>query len=347
MGKGSRKLVLEAGDRVWLVEGDRSAALTVDEVEVGTSGRPSVPPYLPYPGGSTVSFHVQRGVRNLFRFIEVVKPQVLKLCHCSGLAGEVQAASEDTFIIYRKVENNWCRYIYGFSDLDRAAVSFLDWIGPEIHEIQRLIGDRGFGVEGLNETIACGAVEDIRRVVEFERCFARRLRDRFPSVVPVSPNIAVGNPHHGAEEEMLGPLYETLADVGGYASYHAYWPANESKSWISLDWEDYAGRWVVQDEVTSTGVHWIMTEGGPVGGSNLPYHLSGGAGWRHPSCLSGDCELLVDEVLAFDKLARESSVGREGRYHGICLFTVGGGEQWIFWDYSPYYIYRMQQALVS
>lgn len=349
--------VLEYFDPDWLrdgsmPEGVTKVARTVTGARIWTTGLVESEPESelspePFWGGSTVSFHVQRGVDNLMRFVRNVRPSVIKLTHCSGLAGQIHDASPDTFIVYRKVYNDWQRFIYGYSNLNRAARDFLDWVSPEIQEIQCSIGDTVFGVEGLNETIACGAVEDIERAVKFERYFALRLRDAYANAVPVSPNIAVGNPQHGSEERMLCPLHATLAEVGGFASYHAYWPANERRSWLESDWEHYAGRWVAHDRACGVKVHWILTEGGPVGGPSLPYALSADAGWRHLLCLNRDWNRLVDEVLRFDQLAHQSVPGQEGRYHGLALFTVGGGSRWCWWNYHPNNLLRMEQTLTE
>ena len=40
-------------------------------------------------------------------FVARVKPAVIKLCHQSGMARDIHAASPDTLILYRKVYNAW------------------------------------------------------------------------------------------------------------------------------------------------------------------------------------------------------------------------------------------------
>lgn len=295
---------------------------------------PAPPPPViepPVSAGPTASFHVQAPVDGLLDYVARVKPAVLKLCHCSGLARSVHQASPETLIVYRKVWNDWRHYIYGYDDMELAAHDFIAWLWPELEEMHDGVDGNPFAIEGLNETIATGAIEDIARAVEFETEFAYQLAYDTPfHALPIVLNTAVGNPEHGAETAMLVPAVQAAIEAGGFVGYHAYWPTNRHHSWLESDWRHFAGRWATSWDETfrERGLrpHYILTEGGPIGDSN--HHLNAGAGWRAPTCLNGDWELARDEILVFDELARRSRPGREGRYHGICLFTVGGGHDW-------------------
>lgn len=267
-------------------------------------------------------------------YISTVKPSVVKLCHCAGLARAVNEASPDTLIVYRKVENDWHQYIYGYDDMRDAAWAFIEWLWPELEELETALGGQAFAVEGLNETIACGAVEDIRRVVEFEAEFAYQLSTDAPfNARPVVLNTAVGNPEHGSETEMLVPAVREAIVANGYVGYHAYWPSRPGHTWLESDWEHFAGRWAASWDTTfrehNLRPRYILTEGGPVGESNT--HLNPGAGWR--VCCSDWPEALQQHA-TFDQLARQSVPGQEGRYIGITLFTVAGGEQWRHFAYK-------------
>jgi hypothetical protein len=302
---------------------------------------PSPPPDV----GPTISFHEQGPERGLTEFVARTKPESFKLCHCPGEAKAIHHASPDTLIVFRKVYNAWHDYIYGYDDLMEAAQDFLDWMEPELIELESSISGR-FAVEGLNETIATGALDDIRRVVEFECNFAYLLAQNFPRARPVLLNVAVGNPQHGSETQMLIPAARAAIETSGFLGYHAYWPAIDDESWLVSDWKHYAGRWAESWDVEfrNAGLrpHYLLTEGGPIGGSawfdesenKWKPSLNAGAGWRHPSCLSGNWDKAYLQIQQFDGLARATIPGQEGRYHGIHLFTVSGGNEWRYFAYK-------------
>ena len=314
-------------------------------------------------------------------YIANVKPSIVKLCHQSGMAQGMHSVSPGTLIVYRKVWNAWHEYIYpervqylpqwfktmaqevlGVSDPaaiadiwmafatppydpELAVEGFIRWLRPELQELAGALPGQSIAVEGLNETIACGAIEDIRRVVMFESAFARRLAALdFADFRPVVLNIAVGNPEHGAETEMLVPAVRAAVEVGGFVGYHAYWPSIGDRCWLENDWEHFAGRWAASwDPVfRAHGLrpHYLLTEGGPIGGTayydeaedKWKPSLNAGAGWRSPDCNNGDWNKTLEQILTFDQLAHSSIPGQEGRYGGITLFTVGQG-----WEYFQHY----------
>lgn len=272
-------------------------------------------------------------------YIVNTQPSIVKLCHQSGMAAGMHAASPDTLIVYRKVWDDWKHWIYGYDNLAQSAWDFIEWLWPELEEIEAALGGAPFVVEGLNETIATGALEDIERVAEFERQFAFQLDFDTPfHAVPCVLNTAVGNPQHGDETEMLIPAVRAAVEIGGFVGYHAYWPTTQSQSWLSSDWRHYAGRWATSWDETfrAHGLrpHYLLTEGGPIGGPNPPTQLSAGAGWRAAECNNGDWNRTLNQVLRFDQLAHQSIPGQEGRYHGIVLFTVGGGKRWEYFSFT-------------
>jgi len=250
------------------------------------------------------------------------------------MARAVHRVSPETLIVYRKVWNDWHYYIYDKfgTDMMAAARAFVQWLEPELEEISTEIGGARFAVEGLNEAIATGALEDIRRVAEFEAGVARLLAESQYNCRAVVLNVAVGNPQHGAETELLVPAVRAAVETDGYVGYHAYWPASKTQTWLESDWEHFAGRWAESwDPVfREHGLRprYVMTEGGAIGDSNV--FLNAEAGWR--KCI-GDWGRTLDEILRYDQLCRGSLPGREGRYVGTCLFTTGG----VKWEYFQYY----------
>jgi len=300
--------------------------------------------------GETISFHVQGNTGGLRGYVERAQPATLKLCHCAGEARWVREASPDTMVVYRKVENDWKRYAYGWEASqglwDQAAAKFVSFMMPELQELAEIVQGNRVGVEGLNETIACGAVEDIRRVVLLESAIARKLAELpFINAAYVGPNIAVGNPEHGAEMAMLVPLARVVEEVGGFFSYHGYGPVIGDRSWLEVDWKHYAGRWCEMDRVFrehGVRVDWLVTERGPIGGTawydasedKWKPSLNAGAGWRHGNCLGGDWERAAEHVRRCDQMCRESVPGREGRYYGGHEFTVPGTGEWIWFAHG-------------
>lgn len=205
---------------------------------------------------------------------------------------------------------------------------------PEISEIGRALKGARFAVEGLNETIATGATEDIRRVVEFERQFAYRVAELPYNCVPAVLNTAVGNPQHGDETEMLIPAVRAAVETEGFVGYHSYWPCNPTQTWLQEDWEHFAGRWAESWDPTfqAAGLRprYILTESGPIGNSNV--HLDALNGWRHPRCNDGNWEKTLGEIMFFELMAWASVPGQEGRYWGQCLFTTGN----VGWEYFQF-----------
>jgi len=295
-------------------------------------------------------------------FVARVQPSIIKLCHQSGMARGMNGVAPNTLIVYRKVYDAWKDFIYypdHLGGIDEAVNRFLAWIMPELQEIDDALTGKPFVVEGLNETIATGATEDIRRVVEFESKFAYKLVSLPFAAVPCVLNTAVGNPQHGAETEMLVPAAKAAVETGGFVGYHAYWPAIGDRSWLVNDWRHFAGRWAVSwDPVfRAHGIrpHYLLTEGGPIGGEayyddeeqKWKPHLNAGAGWRSSLCLNGDWNRTVDQILRFDQLAYQSIPGQEGRYGGITLFTVGGGDRWKYFNFRAPQFDSLTAALVG
>lgn len=166
--------------------------------------------------------HAQANAPGLLEFLRDAKPRVFKSVNDVTLCKLAHEASPETAIIYRKVENNWDQYIYG----PKGVMHFLKWMEPELKELAQYFGSAPVYIEGLNETIASGAVEDIKRVVQFEAQFAYELAALpWINALPVVLNTAVGNPHHGEETEMLRDAFMAAYETGGAVGYHPYWPA--------------------------------------------------------------------------------------------------------------------------
>lgn len=292
---------------------------------------PAPEPPAPTPlKGVFTSFHAQAHAQGDMEYVRAVKPMVWKSCHQAGMARAVQQASPDTLFLYRKVYNDWYKYVYGYDDLAMAARDFIRWLMPEIREIDTVMSGKQWMIEGLNETIATGATEDIRRVVEFESQFAYQIAALPYNVVPCLLNTAVGNPQHGRETEMLIPAAIASIETGGAMGYHPYWPHGPEGTWLEEDWEHFAGRWDASWDKTfrAHGVRprYVLTESGPIGRNN--HHLDALLGWRWVD----DWRRTLDEIIRFEKLCRGTVAAKEGRLLGHTLFTTGN----VGWELFQY-----------
>lgn len=302
--------------------------------EILTQSEPLPPPQL------AISFHVQALEDGLGAYLRAVKPTVVKLVNNPGDAFWVKAQSPTTRVIYRKVENDWRRYVME-QDPVRGAREFLAWLRPELEEY----GEHIDYVEGLNETIRGGQTNEIERAIAFEVAFAHFLHDSALPVQACLINAGVDNPAPH-EVELLLPAAWAAVELDGVIGCHNYWPSNECACCLESDWERYAGRWTAWDEVFRAHGLWpdyVGTEGGPVG--HAPGNLHGDWGWRHSLCLDGDWERCKLEVLGFGQLARDSVPGREGRWGGLCLFSVGRGMNWEAWEYHEREMASLATAL--
>ena len=292
---------------------------------------PDPPPPTPMVGTGT-SFHAQAHAAGQMEYVAELTPNVFKVCHQAGMARDVHAASPKTLILYRKVWNDWHHYVYGYTDLAKAAADFIAWLMPEIREIDAVMSGTQWMIEGLNETIATGAHQDILRVVEFESHFARQIAALPYNVAPCLLNVAVGNPQHGPETEMLIPAAIASIETGGALGYHPYWPFTRDRTWLEEDWQHFAGRWDASWDATfrKHGVRprYVLTESGPIGGSSQ-YHLDAWLGWRWIN----DWPRTLDEIVRFDRLCMQTVAGKEGRYLGHTLFTTGN----VGWDLFQYH----------
>lgn len=164
----------------------------------------------------TVSFHIQGGVDGIEEYVSRVKPNVLKLVNVSGDARRYKQISPDTLIVFRQVYNDWDHYIL-HQEPEAGAREYLSWIRPKLDEAAEYIDY----VEGLNETIATGNVEDIKRVVRFESEFAYLLAETGYPVNACLLNPGVGNPGHN-EVNLLLPAARAAVETAGVLGYHCF-----------------------------------------------------------------------------------------------------------------------------
>jgi hypothetical protein len=336
--------------------GRLQALLGEDPPTPPTPPTPPQPPTPPAGSNWTLrSFHVQANRAGLPEYVQRKKAEgkplrAIKFCHCAGEARWLKEVSPETLVIYRKVYNNWKDFIYypdHLGGLDEAVNRLIAWQMPEIQELYNIHQGKPFIVEDLNETVACGAVEDIRRVGLFAAKYARKLHSLNLGAVACVANVAVGNPEHGPEMELLLSPLKAVHDDGipFYLGYHSYFPVIGTEEWLERDWIHYAGRFIRYDEIAQKlgmKLQFALTECGPIGGTivwhkamqkNIP-SLNAGAGWRSPLCINGDLARYVKLMDRFDKLVFDSVPGREGRVLTATAFTVSGGSEWRWFEHN-------------
>jgi len=95
----------------------------------------------------------------------------------------------------------------------------------------------------------------------------------------------------------------------GYHPY-TYWSTDPGHSPIRAanDWVDYSGRWEVMEQQYGIKPDWVFTENGPFQGT--------WSGWRHPNCLGGSLDKLVEAMREWVLDCQDTAAYQEGRIIG-------------------------------
>jgi hypothetical protein len=193
--------------------------------------------------------------------------------------------------------------------------------GSQRTEDQVVESLRGVVLESLNEKIPTHNYDQTMHAVGFDVAFCEALQARYGgALVPGVLTAAIGNPHE-SEVEWLLPAAQAATECGGFLGYHAYWTANESRSFLEEHWRIHAGRWTHWDEVfTARGVfpRYYFGEGGIVY-ANDGVSFNSGRGWK--SC--GDIDRYIADMDMFNARLREWNAAHGNRGYGITLFGYG------------------------
>ena len=310
--------------KVWLPESARGIrAAHVRE-------QPAPPPLPTPPPGEPISFHAQANEPGLIEYIRDVKPRGFKTVNDLELLRRAKEVSPDTETVWRKWVPNQGQFYQG--NISEGVARFFNAMYDEL----AYYGDVIDYIEGLNEEIGTGCRDKNLKVYAFEKELCELLAEYGHRYC--GPNIAVGNPGHDEVEDMI-PLVRSICENNGRVSYHAYWPTTETESWLLSDLEHYAGRWIEWLKVFAEHDLYprvALTEGGPISGENPPTFLNAGMGWRHPGCLNGNWQRHEEQLCTIREILLEFDVF-------LCLFTVGRGMNWDWFEYHESQIDRLRE----
>jgi len=184
------------------------------------------------------------------------------------------------------------------------------------------------GIESYNEMVPSNNAAAIERAVEFDVEFADQLYRRFGADArPVLLNVAVGNPLE-SEVELLLPSAEAAEHYGGWLGYHAYWAANEERSFLADGWPWHAGRWQAWDEVFAAhGIYscYLNTEAGRCYSPDGQW-FNPARGWK--SC--GSIEPYLADIAEFNRRCGEWNATHANRFTGAAIFGYGN------WEWEDY-----------
>lgn len=277
------------------------------------------------------SLHLQTMFGIWDQYITSVKPQVAKVTASFEDAHGILRANPTTMPIVRQPVTNDYGDVMGAPTPEAGAAIWIAKVKDALHQtadqIERDYPSKPwplFRWESLNEMYASSNVQTMQWVIDVEIAMCDLLYEIEPRVGLCVYCAAVGNiePIH---YPLLVPLGLKAQERGAWFGYHAYWLANR----VAEDWPHLAGRWTEIDKVLVAGgahVSWYNGEGGCVGGHVNPdggYTLLPNDGWLSPHGWNGDWDGYEEDIMKFDRLAAESVPGREGRFHGLTLFTTG------------------------
>jgi hypothetical protein len=309
-----------------------------DTEEPGTAEEQKKPDVEPLATvGELVTLHIQSPEEGWLEYVARVRPRWIKLLENFDAAQDVKAASPDTRVLVRHFVQNQQPFIDN-PNKSTAARRFLDLFWGSIEANAEWID----AVEGLNEAVATGDTEGIKKTVAFEVALSEEVAARDIGVRVCLLNPGVGNPDHGEETKLLLPAARAAVRNGHYLGYHPYWPATPNRDWLESAWPHYAGRSLVSwDPVfAEAGLkpRYLFTESGPIGASvtpeGKPVHLMATEGWRSGACLNGDWNRCMEQILTFRRLVAEWNDDNDDRAEAAMLFS-SGGQGW-GWDRFQY-----------
>lgn len=149
-----------------------------------------------------------------------------------------------------------------------------------------------------------------------------RVDPRLAHVRLVSCNTAVGN-------DIPWQFARAVRDHNGILGYHGYIKVT-NRVIDPGDWQYHSGRFAVMDAgYRARGIYikWLGTEGSAYHGVY--------EGWKHDLVYGGNRDQYILGALKhrIDHL-REWNSNHGGRWLGDCLFTVGGGNRWRYYEHS-------------
>jgi len=286
----------------------------------------------PQPARQLVSLHIQESAGPWLEFITLVQPTVVKLVFGMERAEQIKQVSPGTKVVYRP----WVAHQGEFWEAEphKGAHAFLATFKDSLLRCAAWIDY----VETLNELIATDDIPGIQRTVAFDIAFCEALAEIGYPARPIILTAGVGNPQHGDQTRLLIPAARAAVEAGGALGYHAYWGARPGYCTMPTAWQHYAGRalesWDPVFREAGLYPDYIFGECGAIyeeSGVGMP---SAGAGWKYKATLAGDWQAYLAQILDFRRRLNEWNATHGGRCLGATLFTVGGGDEWKYFELS-------------
>ncbi len=308
-----------------------------------------LPPISPAPQPPVrclIGLHSQRAKTGWLDFYARVKPGIFKGFDL-GMCWEVKQVSPETLVVYRHhVDNDG--YWINRRDLKASAREFHDLYALDFKNAAANLGitvsellESVDVIESVNEVIGTRDPE-LEPAVEFDCYFAEGTRVRYGHQISAGIlTIAVGNPGETEVAKLL-PAAEQSATYGHYLAYHAYWPGNRTRHWLSEHWSQLAGRWTEWDKVFSAHRVFPRYYSGETAlcYSEDGWSLNPNLGWK--GC--GPFLDYIDQIVAFESLCQTWNASHGHRFRGATLFCYGG-YGWEGFDWEPGDLDELAEAL--
>jgi len=273
------------------------------------------------------------------RFFKIVDTEM-------EMAPEIKAASPDTAVVFRKVDDDDGHYraVSASQGYEVAAREFLN------HFIEGLrnVGFEYFDVtESLNEQIPTHAPDKLEWIVNFDIAFLRVLADMTQGEVRGGVLTAPpGNPGHDEVHWML-PAAHAAAQYNGILMPHTYFAATPApdvpEQWITQYARDYSMRpllsWDPVFKANGLELEYAFGEYGAVGVHINPDGSPGGfisqsVGWRSENSLNGNLPRYVD--LQMMDLAQLETWNAQNNWRawGHAIFTTSRDSKWRYFEFN-------------
>jgi len=243
----------------------------------------------------------------------------------AGDAYEAAKIAPGIISVWRKYVGNEQGRIWQEPTIRESAAWYLQQYTAEIETARTNMGltieqflARKLALESLNETIPTFNDSVLRDAVEFDVHFCELAHERYGDAIDtVLLCGAIGNPHE-SEVPLLLPAAKIAAQWEDFIGYHAYWTANEDRSFLDQHWAYHAGRWTEWDTYfRSQGVYprYASGEGGIVYAWD-GQSFDSGQGWK--AC--GSMEDYLLDIARYNELVLDWNKLHGNRCAGLTLF---------------------------
>jgi hypothetical protein len=309
--------------------------------------QPQPPPPIHHYTNNFIGLHSATMKQGWDDYARDAKPRLMKTFSCGDTIATKQV-QPNMLTIWRKyvghddefLRDEWDNWLHG-EELKANALELLDLYSAEIQTHMNNTGMSeaevlaGIDVlEPLNETYPTFNYEKLITSVEFDVYWSELLHERYGNEMAAMFTAAVGNPHETEFKELI-PLAKQSHDTGDYMAYHAYWAADENRSYLAQHAPYHSMRWQVMDEVFVDAGYYPRWYFGECGICYTYPHTNGWTfvptrGWK--SC--GAFTDYIDDILEFNNMIKLWNKNNQGRCFGGTLFAYGGWG-WDDFNFEP------------